>query len=110
MSNIVKFKPKAEENEDIVKIELPTKEEIAVLQILASNYKGDEMVDVNHWDGSCWEAMFNEMQKYAYKIGENVWDVMAVMIAKMRGTRFRQDKSGNWVIETPHESEEKETE
>ena len=55
MGEIREFTGKqAEENtEGRQRITMPTKEEIAALNMLTDMYGKDEMVDIVHWNGSC---------------------------------------------------------
>ena len=60
-------------------------EEIEAKKERAASY-GDEMVDVNDWDGECWKAFFEQVAVFAAELNDvDPWDFMAVMIPKMLG-------------------------
>ena len=101
MSNIVSF-DNAEntiEEEKTQFISMPTQEEIAILNALTKRYGKDEMVDVAHWNGSCWRRIFEEIEDYAKEKEFDTWDCFAVVLTKLLGTEFTFE-NGSVVVKT----------
>lgn len=74
-------------------IPYPTLEEVHMLNLFTSGLgKQNRMVDIRYWNGSCWKAMFDELEKHASTIGCDSWDVFAVFITKVMGTKFGSEE------------------
>ena len=113
LDNIIKFHTnvkdrKAKETEydsvevgPVSEVIYPTKEEVAVMNALVKQITDrdpDAMVPVNMWNGSCYQALFNEMEAHAKKVGTDPWDMFALMLNKMNGWRMEKTKDGSYVV------------
>ena len=88
IKNFRDFEDAKKETKGKMNITLPTKEEIAILNAITDNYGEDEVVDIAHWNGSCWKSFFENIDNYAKDNGFDKWDTRAVILTKILGTEF----------------------
>ncbi len=101
-AKIIGFGPKENREDDgKTKVKMPVRDEIEALKYLCQEEgRTEDMVIIQHWDGTAWKSYFETLEAYAEDEGFDVWDVFAVMMTKIMGTEFRFGEDGQITVTT----------
>lgn len=81
MAKILNFPNNDENNNnDNIKFQFPTKEQVQNQIAAADSYDTDEMVRLGDWDGGCWEKLFHICEDTAEEYNLASWDIFAALM------------------------------